>query len=72
LLIAAHADVNHTYANVDAAIHIAAYRLDYESVKVLIAAGADLNLGNARGTTPLSQKPHDAAMRKLLIEAGAK
>jgi hypothetical protein len=46
--------------------------LDYESVKVFIAAEADVNLGNARGATPLSQKPHDAAMQKPLIEAGVK
>jgi ankyrin repeat protein len=72
LLIAAGAEVDQRSANGDGAIQMAVFRLDYEFVKLLIAAGADVNQVSDRGATPLSQQPNDPAMRKLLIDAGAK
>lgn len=71
LLIAAHADVNHRNVDGWSALHFAAYHLRYEFVKVLIVAGADVNLPNKLGKTPLALAPNDA-MKQLLIDAGAK
>lgn len=72
LLIAAHVDVNHKNVEGWSALHYAAHHLRYEFVKVLIAAGADVNLANKLGRTPISYAPNDAAIRQLLIAAGAK
>ena len=45
----------------------------YEFVKALIAAGADVNLPNKLGKTPILEVQNDdVAMKQLLIEAGAK
>ena len=72
LLIGAHADVNHRNVDGWSALHFAARHSRYEFVKVLITAGADVNLPNKLGKTPISEAPNDAAIQKLLIEAGAK
>jgi hypothetical protein len=39
---------------------------------VLRAAGADVNLANKLGKTPILEAPNDAAMPQLLVAAGAK
>jgi ankyrin repeat protein len=44
LLIAAHVDVNHRNIDGWSALHFAARHSRYEIVKVLLAAGADVNL----------------------------
>lgn len=72
LLIAGNVDVNHKNVEGWSALHYAAHHLRYEFVKVLIAAGADVNVANKLGRTPLSYAPNDAAIRQLLIAAGAK
>ena len=72
LLIAAHVDVNHRNVDGWSALHFAARHLRYEIAKVLIAAGADVNLANKLGKTPILEAPNDAAMRQLLVAAGAK
>ena len=71
LLIGAHADVNHRNIDGWSALHFATHHLRYEFVKVLIAAGADVNLPNKLGKMPLALAPNDA-MKQLLIDAGAK
>ena len=71
LLIAAHADVNHQNVQGESPLHAAAGHSRYDFVKVLIAAGADVNQLNKSGYPPLFYAS-DAAMRQLLIEAGAK
>ncbi len=72
LLIAGHVDVNHRNVEGWYALHYAAHHLRYEFVKVLIAAGADVNVADKLGRTPISLAPNDAAIKQLLIEAGAK
>jgi ankyrin repeat protein len=72
LLIAARLDVNHRNADGWTALHYAAHHLRYELAGLLIAAGADVNLPSKLGKTPLAVTPDDAAMKRLLIEAGAK
>ena len=71
LLIAAHADVNHQPSSGESPVHAAAFHRRYEFVKLLIDAGANVNLRSKTGYTPLFYVS-DAAIRRLLIEAGAK
>ena len=71
LLIAAHADVNHRSALGDTPLHQAAYDEHLEVARLLIVNGADVNLANNFGKTPLDDVD-EAAMRKLLVDAGAK
>ncbi|WLT31983.1 ankyrin repeat domain-containing protein [Geothrix sp. PMB-07] len=57
-------------------LHTAAYLGDVESVRLLVAAGADVNAVSAFGTTPLTRavdrNPKDAAaMVTLLLSLGA-
>ena len=49
----------------------ATFHMHYEFAKMLIAAGADVDLADKDGKTPLFYL-NDVAMRQLLIEAGAK
>ena len=73
LLIAAHVNVNHQTVNGMSALHFAAENLRYEIARVLIAAGADVNLTTKLGNTPmLLASHHSPAMKQLLIEAGAR
>ena len=72
VLIAAHADVNHRNLWGWSALHLAVQHARFEIVRLLIAHGADVNLANNLGKTPISLAPNDAAMKELLIEAGAK
>ncbi len=71
LLIASRADVNHRTALHWSPLHQAVYNNRPEIVRLLIAHGADISQATSIGKTPLSLASNDA-MRKLLIEAGAK
>jgi uncharacterized protein len=72
MLIAAHADVNHRNAYGWSPLHQAVENVRPEIARLLIAHGADVNMANNLGKTPLSLASNDAAMKQLLIEAGAK
>ena len=72
LLIAAHADVNHQEVNGIAALHTAVFHLRHEIVRMLIAAGADVNRANNQGKTPIFFAVKDSPIAQLLIKAGAK
>lgn len=72
LLIAAGANVNQADEGGRTALHAAAFYLRHEFAIALIAAGANVNLTTATNHTPLAIIPDDPAMRKLLIDAGAK
>ena len=72
LLIAAHADMNHGTGIGESALQAAAFHSRYEFAKILIAAGADVNQMDKHGKTPLDYAGDNAAMRELLIDAGAK
>ena len=72
LLIAAHVDVNHAGIDGWSAILAAVVNSHHEFVKLLITAGADINVTRGpQGNRPLFYA-RDDAMRKLLIDAGAK
>ena len=53
LLIAAHAAVNHRKDNGEPPVGTAIFHMHYEFAKMLIAAGADVNLADKDGKTPL-------------------
>lgn len=72
LLIAAHAHVNHRNVWGWSPLHQAVQNVRLEIVRLLIAHGADVNLANNLGKTPIYYAANDAAMKQLLIEAGAK
>ena len=73
LLIAARVDINHAGADGWSAIQAAVINSRHEFVKLLIAAGADVNVTRGPlGKSPLSHAGNDAAMRQILIAAGAK
>jgi len=72
LLIAAHVDVNHRDLLGFSALHNAVHTDHLEIVRLLISHGADVNTVNKLGRTPLSDAANNAAMKQVLIEAGAK
>lgn len=72
LLIAAHADVNHRNAYGRGALHLAVQNDRLEIAQLLIAHGADVNMTNNLGNTPIYYTRNNAAMKQLLIAAGAK
>lgn len=71
LLIAAHADVNHRDIVGFSALHTAVVTNHMEIVRLLLSHGADVNMANKLGRTPLSYAANNAAMKQVLIEAGA-
>jgi ankyrin repeat protein len=71
ILITAGADINHGKDNGETPVGSATFHGHYELAKALIASGADVNKPLKDGTSPLAQTT-DAAMRQLLINAGAK
>ena len=72
LLIVAHVDVNQRDPVGFSALYVAVQTDHLEIVRLLISHGADVNMVNKLGRTPLSYAANDAAMRQLLIKAGAK
>jgi ankyrin repeat protein len=72
VLIAANANVNHRNLWGWSPLHLAVQHARFEIARLLIAHGADVNMANNLGKTPISLAPNDAAMKQLLIEAGAK
>ena len=65
-------DIVNGYGN--SVLHIAAREGFTEAVKMLIAAGADVNLLNHKQSSPLHffcYTAHDLAILKLLLQAGA-
>jgi serine/threonine-protein phosphatase 6 regulatory ankyrin repeat subunit A/serine/threonine-protein phosphatase 6 regulatory ankyrin repeat subunit B len=72
LLIAAHVDVNHRDIVGYSALHTAVKTHHLEIVRLLLSHGADINIANELGKTPLYYASNNAAMRQVLVEAGAK
>jgi ankyrin repeat protein len=72
MLIAAHADVNHRNAFGWGALHQAVKNGRLEIAQLLIAHGADVNMTNNLGNTPFYYTRNNAAMKQLLMAAGAK
>ena len=73
-LVKAHpGDVNAPQPDGSTALLWAAYWNDTETVKALLAAGANVNASNRDGYTPLSQActNGDAALVEMLLKAGA-
>jgi ankyrin repeat protein len=66
-------DVNASQPDGSTALLWAAYWNDTETVKALLAAGANVNASNRDGYTPLSQActNGDAALVEMLLKAGA-
>jgi ankyrin repeat protein len=54
------------------ALHYAAIIGSAESVRILLAAGADPNARNSQDATPLIFAAYDLAKTRMLVEAGAK
>jgi ankyrin repeat protein len=68
-----HAGVNAAQPDGTAALHWAAHWNDVETVKLLLAAGADAKAANRFGSTPLSEAAEigSAAVVEALLNAGA-
>lgn len=69
VLIAAQVDVNHRTSDGSTALHVAAGTNHPEIVRT---SGADVNLANTFGNTPIYYASNNPAMRQLLVAAGAK
>jgi ankyrin repeat protein len=72
-LIDGGADVNAAQGDGTTPLHWAAYRLDADLVRALLAHGAEPDPKNLFGATPLAEtvKAGNAALAKLLLEGGA-
>ena len=72
MLIGVHVDVNHKNTWGWTPLHQAAFNSKPDIARLLIAHGADVNLPNNLGNTPLFYAENDAALKQVLIDAGAK
>lgn len=72
LLLAAHVNVNHKDIVGYSALHTAVKTQHVDIVRLLLSHGADINIANKVGMTPLSYAENNAAMKQVLVEAGAK
>lgn len=72
MLIAAHVDVNHKNTLGWTPLHQAVLNVHPDIVRLLIAHGADVNLRNNVGNTPVFYAANDAALKQILVDAGAK
>ena len=74
-LIAQGANVNHQDRNGDSALHFAGQEKSEEAAKLLLKAGADLNVVDAYGNTPLWRAvfnaKDDLRIVKLYVWSGA-
>lgn len=72
-LVQRHADVNLAQPDGTTALHWAAHWNDLETVKLLLASGANAKAANRYGSTPLSEAvvQGSAAMVEALLKAGA-
>ena len=80
-LIECNLDINHkgnTRTNESSSLHLAAYALDFELIKILIELGAEIDIQNKYGNTPLAEVVFnyrgESEIKKIisfLIEKGA-
>lgn len=71
MLLAANADINHKDSGYESPLTAAMFHLRYDFVRMLIRHGVDVNQEERPGHKPLKNFAKDAAMQKLLIDAGA-